>query len=977
MPPDEAASDLAAFVSGSRRASPSHKMEGQTPPLTLPTAAGEVWAEERAQLVLRAEECAAENARLMKEAEERTQSFAKEKARLEQEKKDFATYLEDQMAEERTEWEEKLAILTRSTGAEDDESELERAFVLVSKEKKALAITCELERGKRIALEEEIHASRQQVGQLEAELAAMTKIKEALEADSQRQQERQQKPHIESERQEREAEARNMFEMKLAESTAEKVAQANTALEAINKDLVDKVNTLEERNQMLIADKKTLEVTKIEVDSAKAVLLDQAREKDRLNATLTANIAQLEAKASTLEANMSQIVEATKAGLESNQSGLETKMNAILEANQRSAQSLEDRNAVLVEKNAELEVQMRNHDRQVKELEAMLAAESAEMEAKTASVTAIHTEFEAQSASWASERADLKAQLRHSEETLQQREAHIKQLSSQLETESARLDVVDASLGEAKRAGQAFKTRFAHLEETKESWKAESNSWYQKLVRFSHRVSLRCYRRRMVQVAMQDWKQVTVRCQLQERADLRQANAALVRERELFLEGKKAIEQAKASLIGGVATSLQEENRGLILEKANLEVEKQRHAEDKEDFENACRLLKAEMEGLQDGPWSWEQVIGLQKENELLKGEAQRRLQEYIVLEDDNARLQVELKSANLENQMILSTQHGGELEALQQANSAGEEKAGLAWNQERLSLVEQVMQLERDKASLQKENRLLVDQIGSQTEAQPSMSASQVVSAARKLFDDFDEDAKGTIDGAELENLSRKVWYELGKGVPALKEVQSDVDNLLKQFDMNQDGEINFGEFLGMLCSEPWDMFLPPGGSEAIQDLLAAFLTVDLKAEPTTAQGKTAQEWAQESVTWHQEQAAWVGEKTRYQARIDELKAETAACQLQVEALCQEMAEAELHHRSSEASTVVTEGVKACTENRVRQLTALEVREMEVKLTETEVIPIITRFSPSLVLSCPNVYAPPYTIRWDGRNASHTRRMH
>ena len=55
-----------------------------------------------------------------------------------------------------------------------------------------------------------------------------------------------------------------------------------------------------------------------------------------------------------------------------------------------------------------------------------------------------------------------------------------------------------------------------------------------------------------------------------------------------------------------------------------------------------------------------------------------------------------------------------------------------------------------------------------------------------------------------------------------------------------------------------------------------------------------------------------------------------------------------------------MTEGVKACTENRVRQLTALEVREMEVKLTETEVIPIITRFSPSLVLSCPNVYAPP-----------------
>ena len=35
LPPDEAASDLAAFASGSGRASPSHKMEGQTPPLTL------------------------------------------------------------------------------------------------------------------------------------------------------------------------------------------------------------------------------------------------------------------------------------------------------------------------------------------------------------------------------------------------------------------------------------------------------------------------------------------------------------------------------------------------------------------------------------------------------------------------------------------------------------------------------------------------------------------------------------------------------------------------------------------------------------------------------------------------------------------------------------------------------------------------------------------------------------------------------
>jgi Ca2+-binding EF-hand superfamily protein len=115
-------------------------------------------------------------------------------------------------------------------------------------------------------------------------------------------------------------------------------------------------------------------------------------------------------------------------------------------------------------------------------------------------------------------------------------------------------------------------------------------------------------------------------------------------------------------------------------------------------------------------------------------------------------------------------------------------------------------------------------------------MEVGRVIVAARGIFDDFDEDCEGTIDGQELENLVRRVWIELGMGQPAERDVKREVANMLVRFDLNGDGVISFEEFLGMLCEDPWSLLLPQGGREVIQELLAA----SRSASPTPSLDKT-----------------------------------------------------------------------------------------------------------------------------------------
>lgn len=63
----------------------------------------------------------------------------------------------------------------------------------------------------------------------------------------------------------------------------------------------------------------------------------------------------------------------------------------------------------------------------------------------------------------------------------------------------------------------------------------------------------------------------------------------------------------------------------------------------------------------------------------------------------------------------------------------------------------------------------------------------------AREVFDLYDKDKNGTVDKHELKPLLEKISKHLGLPMPTDKEIESG----LKQLDINNDGVLQFNEFL------------------------------------------------------------------------------------------------------------------------------------------------------------------------------------
>ena len=54
------------------------------------------------------------------------------------------------------------------------------------------------------------------------------------------------------------------------------------------------------------------------------------------------------------------------------------------------------------------------------------------------------------------------------------------------------------------------------------------------------------------------------------------------------------------------------------------------------------------------------------------------------------------------------------------------------------------------------------------------------------------DSDGSGTVDRQELGNIMRQVAFDVGDDEPS----EEDVNDVLKEFDKDKDGKINFDEF-------------------------------------------------------------------------------------------------------------------------------------------------------------------------------------
>ena len=67
------------------------------------------------------------------------------------------------------------------------------------------------------------------------------------------------------------------------------------------------------------------------------------------------------------------------------------------------------------------------------------------------------------------------------------------------------------------------------------------------------------------------------------------------------------------------------------------------------------------------------------------------------------------------------------------------------------------------------------------------------VTQVAKEIFNAYDTDKSGYIDKKELKPLLTKISKQLSLPVPDDKDIQ----DRLKQLDMNQDGKLQFNEFL------------------------------------------------------------------------------------------------------------------------------------------------------------------------------------
>ena len=93
---------------------------------------------------------------------------------------------------------------------------------------------------------------------------------------------------------------------------------------------------------------------------------------------------------------------------------------------------------------------------------------------------------------------------------------------------------------------------------------------------------------------------------------------------------------------------------------------------------------------------------------------------------------------------------------------------------------------------------------------AESQVDGSQVMHAARQLFDEADMNMNGTLSSEEIGQLVWQFWQRLGVEGIEWAHLEREVQRILEEFDKDANGSIDFGEFLEMLTYLEWQELLP-----------------------------------------------------------------------------------------------------------------------------------------------------------------------
>jgi len=89
---------------------------------------------------------------------------------------------------------------------------------------------------------------------------------------------------------------------------------------------------------------------------------------------------------------------------------------------------------------------------------------------------------------------------------------------------------------------------------------------------------------------------------------------------------------------------------------------------------------------------------------------------------------------------------------------------------------------------------------------------SSKVMKIARQLFDWADTDGTGVIDTSELGEVIELFYQRIAVRRLPRDEIQQAVTQLMEDFDADNNGVLDFEEWLQMLATEPWSDMLPEG---------------------------------------------------------------------------------------------------------------------------------------------------------------------
>merc|ERR1719183_75241 len=104
-------------------------------------------------------------------------------------------------------------------------------------------------------------------------------------------------------------------------------------------------------------------------------------------------------------------------------------------------------------------------------------------------------------------------------------------------------------------------------------------------------------------------------------------------------------------------------------------------------------------------------------------------------------------------------------------------------------------------------------------SEAAKEAASQAVVLAAKKIFRSVDGDGNGKLDRDELGCLVQEMRASMGHEYHSQVQIQREVDEVLRKFDINRDGDIAFDEFLRMIVTKPWNVLLPETVKDKLHD--------------------------------------------------------------------------------------------------------------------------------------------------------------